>query len=114
MSDLAGDSVLASTYIDPSCCRRSEAFSDGGGKGLSKTESYTDSMPVGPSGSSFDLLEYFEFFSAINSAGTLYIKIRKYVCLMMNFEDSHRVIKVSQLEDVDSHENIITVAAKDS
>jgi len=33
---------------------------------------------------------------------------------MMNFEDSHRVIKVSQLEDVDSHENIITVAAKDS
>jgi len=61
VSDLAGDSVPVSTYIDPSCCRRSEDFSDGGGKGLSKTESYTDSMPVGPSGSSFDLLEYFDF-----------------------------------------------------
>ena len=97
LSDLAGDSVPASTKRAPSCSRRSKDFSDGGRTGLSKTESYTDSLPIGPSGFSLGASEYFEVLSAINSARTLYIRVRNSYLSYDEFRDSRQIMPISQL-----------------
>ena len=76
LSDSAGDSVPASASSAPSCSRRSKDFSDGGSTGWSSTESYTDSLPVGPSGFSLGVLDSFDLLNAINFSRTLYVMVR--------------------------------------
>src|SRR6266487_873534 len=98
LRDLAGDSVPVRTRSAPSCSRRSKDFSGGGKPGLSSTESYTDSLPVGPSGFPFAIPDDLAFMMLTSSVRTLCIVMSKLMhCLVMKVgPHSHQIMPAYQ------------------
>jgi len=70
VSAFAGDSVPARTRRAPSCSSRRRDFSSGGREGLSRTDEWTDSLPVGLRYFSLSILDALVFIISRSSART--------------------------------------------